>query len=56
MEEQIQPLENVVSSTCSSLLMSKQHCKGEKKKRKKETGTNTRTEIKNVMTDRMLKA
>ncbi|PNF27182.1 hypothetical protein B7P43_G07853 [Cryptotermes secundus] len=36
MEEQIQPLENVVSSACSSILMSEHHHKSEKKKKKKE--------------------
>jgi hypothetical protein len=62
MEKQIQPLENVVSSACSSLLMSKHHCKSEKEKRKKKhkergnKGTDTRTKIKNVMRNRKLKA
>lgn len=36
MEEHVQPLENVVSSACSSLLMSEHHRKSEKKKKKKE--------------------
>jgi hypothetical protein len=34
MEEQIQSLENVVSSACNSLLMSKHHHKSEKKRKK----------------------
>jgi hypothetical protein len=35
-EEQVQPLENVVSSTCSSLFMSEHHYFNEEKKKKKE--------------------
>jgi cyclin T len=36
MEEQVQPLENVVSTACSSLSIPEHHHKSEKKKRKKE--------------------
>jgi len=36
MEEQVEPLENVVSSACSSLPVSEHHHKSEKKKKKKE--------------------
>jgi len=36
MEEQVEPLENVVSSACSSLPVSEHHHKSEKKKKKKD--------------------